>query len=391
MRRRPLRILLVNAHGTPDGGTETGLAELARALIANGVDVSFLHAFPPADLVAGVPATVLHQEHWRTSRSRRLASHVGDAASWPSDRLEKSIQQHRPDVVHTHNLPGIGTGIWEAARRRGIPVVHTLHDYHLLCPRTTLMRKDSLEACRPHPLFCGLRARLLGRWTNGLRRVLAVSQHLHQAHGDFFDGVDPGVMRNPIRPSVRPLSAPGPELRSIGYIGALHPNKGVDVLLDALPALEQRGLVLRIAGRGVLTPAVTRVARTSRALEYVGFALGDGKARFLESCDIGILPSIWREPGGPTWTMSEWLGAGRPVLVAPVGGLAEVAGTYPGSVAAEPTVAAILRSVDQLLERERWASVVQEVQGIDPLRVFDGWVDAHLELYEELARVVSDT
>ena len=300
MRRRPLRILLVNAHGTPDGGTETGLAELARALIANGVDVSFLHAFPPADLVAGVPATVLHQEHWRTSRYRRLASHVGDAASWPSDRLEKSIQQHRPDVVHTHNLPGIGTGIWEAARRRGIPVVHTLHDYHLLCPRTTLMRKDSLEACRPHPLLCGLRARQLGRWTNGLRRVLAVSQHLHQAHGDFFDGVDSGVMRNPIRPSVRPLSAPGPELRSIGYIGALHPNKGVDVLLDALPG----------SGATRVGPAHRGPRRSHTGGDQGGSNLARARVRWLcprrrqsttlESCDIGILPSIRREPGeGP--------------------------------------------------------------------------------------------
>jgi glycosyltransferase involved in cell wall biosynthesis len=379
-----MRVLLVNAHGTPDGGTETGLAELARALIAKGVDVSFLIAFAPADLVEGVPATVLHKSHWRTSTSRRLASHVEDVASWPSDRLDDVLATHAPDIVHTHNLPGTGTGIWEAARRRRIPVIHTLHDYHLLCPRTTLMRRDGSGACRPHPLLCGLRTRLLGRWVGGVDRVLAVSQHLHDAHARVFQGTEAGLMRNPVRPLPRLLGAPGAQLRRIGYIGALHRNKGVDVLLRALPGLEERGLVLRIAGRGALQGDVLEAARRTTALEYVGFAVDDDKLRFMEGCDLGVLPSIWQEPGGPTWSMSEWLGAGRPVLVSPVGGLAEVAGTYPGSVATEPTVEAILSSVDQLLDRQRWASMVQDAQNVDPRAFLDGWVGAHLAVYAEL-------
>ena len=381
---RPLRLLIVNAHGTADGGTETGIAELASALIAAGVDVSFLNAFPPADLVEGVPATVLHKEHWRVSTSRRLASHVGDVASWPSDHLVNALVEHAPDVVHTHNLTGIGTGIWEAARRRRIPVVHTLHDYHLLCPRTTLMRRDGSGPCRPHPLLCGMRTRLLGRWVGGVQRMLAVSQHLIDTHARFFIRIPSALMRNPLRPMPLVMPAPGAELRRIGYIGALHPNKGVDVLLRALPDLEKKGIVLRIAGRGALEGEVKDAARRSRALEYVGFALDDAKVDFLKSCDLGVLPSIWREPGGPTWAMSDWLSAGRPVLVSPTGGLAEVAGVMPGSVATKPTVAAILRAIDDLRQPDRWVSVVQDAQSADPRAVFDAWVAAHLDIYSTL-------
>ncbi len=379
-----MRLLLVNAHGTADGGTETGIAELASALIARGVDVSFLNAYPPADLVEGVPATVLHKTHWRTSTTRRLASHLEDAASWPSGRLDRTLGKYAPDIVHTQNLPGIGTGIWEAARRRRIPVVHTLNDYHLLCPRTTLMSKDGSQPCRPSPLLCGMRTRLLGRWVGGVRRVLAVSQHLLDAHMGFFGGVDSRLARNPLRPLARTLAAPKAELRTIGYIGALHPNKGVDVLLRSLPAFEERGLVLRIAGRGALEEDVAEAARLSSALEYVGFATGDAKSDFIESCDLGVLPSVWREPGGPTWSMSDWLSAGRPVLVAPAGGLAEVAGVTPGSIAVEPTVTGILRSVDELRVQDRWMSAVRDARGLDPGAVFDAWVDAHLEAYSEV-------
>ena len=384
MRDGALRLLLVNAHGTADGGTETGLAELARALIERGVDVSFLHGFPPADLVEGAQATVLHRAHWRESTAERLKSHVGDVASRPSARLDQALAKHAPDIVHTHNLPGIGTGIWEAAHRRRIPVAHTLHDYHLLCPRTTLMRRDGSGECRPHPLLCGLRTRRLGRWVGVVSRALAVSQHLHEAHAGFFAGIDLALMRNPIRPLPRALAPPGPAPRRLGYIGALHPNKGVDVLLRAVPALEQRGLVLRIAGRGVLAGAVAQAAEGTPALEYVGFAVGEEKLRFLESCDAGILPSIWREPGGPTWSMSEWLAGGRPVLASTAGGLAEVAGTVPGSIAIEPTVAGILRCVDQLRLPGEWPSLLQKVGSLDPQGSFRAWVDAHLGLYGEL-------
>jgi hypothetical protein len=70
--------------------------------------------------------------------------------------------------------------------------------------------------------------------------------------------------------------------------------------------------------------------------------------------------------------------------VAPAGGLAEVAGVTPGSIAVEPTVAGILRSVDELRVADRWMSVVRGAQGLDPGAVFDAWVDAHLEAYSEV-------
>ena len=55
-------------------------------------------------------------------------------------------------VLNGPNLP------WQAARRQGIPVVHTLHDYWLLCPSTTLTRRDATP-CRPSPFLCGARTR----------------------------------------------------------------------------------------------------------------------------------------------------------------------------------------------------------------------------------------
>ncbi|MGG7377432.1 glycosyltransferase, partial [Escherichia coli] len=67
---------------------------------------------------------------------------LGDAVSRPTARVREAVAAARPDVVHTNNLPGVTTAIWEVSRQLGIPVVHTIHDYYLLCPRVTLQRRD---------------------------------------------------------------------------------------------------------------------------------------------------------------------------------------------------------------------------------------------------------
>src|SRR5205807_1521843 len=115
----------------------------------------------------------------------------------PGPALRRAIADARPDLVHTNNLPGISSAVWESARQAGVPIVHTLHDYHLLCPRTTLVRRDGAP-CRPHPLLCGVR-------TSRLRRFAG-------------DG--------PLRPELAAAAARG----SLGYDGFLDGSRKLDFL-----------------------------------------------------------------------------------------------------------------------------------------------------------------
>lgn len=57
----------------------------------------------------------------------------------------------RPDVVHFHHVTCLSTTCVQEAADRGIPVVYTLHDFWLLCPRGQLLRRDeALSLCRSH-------------------------------------------------------------------------------------------------------------------------------------------------------------------------------------------------------------------------------------------------
>jgi glycosyltransferase involved in cell wall biosynthesis len=380
-----VRVLIVNAYGAAAdvGGTEKGLGLLTRHLVEQGVDVSILQAFPGAQL-PGIATTVLHGSDGRDSRLRWFENHVGDVLSLPTGAVARAVDAHRADVVHTHNLQGLGTGVWEICRRRGTPVFHTLHDYHLLCPRVTLMRANG-EPCRPSPALCGLRAARLARWAGSVSVLGGVSEFLIRAHDGVFPKIPRHVIRNPMQSEPGPASTPpSSPPRAIGYIGNLSREKGVDVLLRAAPALAERDLEVRIAGAGRLEDEVAEAAQIASNVSFHGVVKGDGKQAFLAGCDIGVVPSVWAEPGGPTHTIVEWLGAGRPTLVSPRGGLGEIIDGCPGAIAVEPTVKAFVSAVDALRDPGTWAAAVERVRPVHAEGEVERWVAQNLDIYRSL-------
>jgi len=382
-----VRVLMVSAYGEDPsaGGVEKLLLELSGRLATRGTDVSYLQAFPPRGTVGDLERTILHRTDWRDDRMRRLMNHVGDVLAWPGGDLERAVIRHRPDVVHTHNLAGISTGVWEVCRRLGLPVIHSLHDYYLLCPRVTLMRRDA-EPCRPSPMLCGLRTVRLARWAPAVSHVTGVSQHVLDMHARLFPRARVHLIRHPMAvSSLGKIRPPRAKPTVLGYIGYLDRIKGVHLLLEAAPRLEALGLRLRIAGEGRLRHEVARASEQSSNVEWDGVVLGEQKRRFFEACDLGLVPSVWAEPGGPTFTMVEWLAAGRPVLVSNRGGLGEVAEGYPGAIPVEPTVDSIVESVAGLRGPERWNKLVAEVRPIDSKLDAEEWVKRHEAIYRSTA------
>jgi glycosyltransferase involved in cell wall biosynthesis len=378
-------VLIVNAHGDDAscGGAERAVGELTDRLLAHGFEVSYIQAFPSRVQGRNLDRTILHRSDWRDDPVRRLRNHAGSVLSLPANRLMSVIADHRPDLVHTHNLPGVDTGVWEAARRLELPVVHTIWDYYLLCPRVSLTRRDG-RPCRPNPLLCGFRTRRLARWTRAVSHVIGCSQYVIDVHAELFADAAFHVFRNPIVLPARASRPPQDRPTVLGYIGSLDRIKGVDVLLEAAPRLDELGFTLRLAGDGRLRGEVARAAKTDPNVEWAGMVLGQEKWRFLESCDLGIVPSVWAEPGGPTFTMAEWLAAGRPVLVSSRGGLGEVAGVYSGSVAVDPTVDAIVEPIAALRRPGVWDELVARVRPIEGLGA-EQWAEEHVALYRSMA------
>ncbi len=382
-----MKILIVNARAEASGGgAEKHVADLAAQLSAHGHELAFLHAFPGGEVLPGSPAYVLHPTDWRDDPRRRLANHLNDLLSPASPRLAAVVDRVRPDLVHTHNLPGIGTGIWEVARRAGVPVVHTLHDYFLSCPRVTLTRRDG-SPCRPSPLLCGLRARRVQRWAGAVGEVVGVSRFILDLYAAVFPRAGRRVIRHPVVADSRPApTPPRSELRTVGYIGALEAMKGVRVILEAAPELGRLGCELRLAGRGKLEQEVSAAAARWPHVRYDGFLGAEEKERFLAECDLGLVPSVWNEPGAPAYAMVEWLLAGRPVLVSRRGGLGEAIAGLPGSIAVEPTADDLVATIGRLRSRAGWE---RALAALGPIVVEDDlgrWTAEYEAAYEAALR-----
>lgn len=378
-----MRVLLVSSHGADLslGGAERYVADLARGLARRGHDVEVLSAFPVARDGGGARTATLHRTDWRSDPWRRIRNHAGDVVARPGRALERALAAARPELVHTSNLPGISTAVWEAARLRGTPVVHTLHDFYLLCPRVTLTRRDG-SPCRPHPLLCGFRTRRLGRWAGAVREVIAGSEHLLAAHAELFPRARSHVVRLPLAPvTERLLRPPGERLSTLAYLGALEREKGVEALLGAAPGLAELGVSVRIAGNGRLRAAVE--AAEGPGLRYAGVVLGEEKLAFIEAADAAVLPSLWAEPSGPPYALLEWLAAGRPALVSTRGGLGEARG-MPGVLAIEPTPEGIVDGVRRLLDGA-WDEARGKVRQVTDAEDVERWLDEHEAIYERAA------
>ena len=132
----------------------------------------------------------------------------------------------RPEVVHTNVLAGLSLSIWTAAHHIGIPVLHTLHDYYLLCLRSGLM-KASGEQCLQRCARCWTVSQWRRRLTRNLGAVDGISQFIlekHCNHG-FFRNIPRHVVHNAVAPddsaSEPNLEQPTRSFRSTqGWIGA---------------------------------------------------------------------------------------------------------------------------------------------------------------------------
>jgi glycosyltransferase involved in cell wall biosynthesis len=147
-----------------------------------------------------------------------------------------------------------------------------------------------------------------------------------------------------------------------GYIGALHPQKGIDILLEAFRGVGD-GATLHVFGSAFGSPVSRSFWRRvgDRAPANVVFhgAYGNDQVRnVLASLDVIVVPSIWYE--NSPLTIHEAFIAGLPVITSDVGGMAELVGDGVNGIH--------FRTGDVADLRQKLLYVVQHPEILDRLR-----------------------
>jgi glycosyltransferase involved in cell wall biosynthesis len=153
--------------------------------------------------------------------------------------------------------------------------------------------------------------------------------------------------------------------RELVFVGRLIPDKGVHMLLDALALLRAEGLRprLSVVGSGPHTDSLNAKVtdlKLADQVEFIGPRSGDALAAILNTHEILVAPSVWREPFGIV--ALEAIACGCLVVGSESGGLKEAIGPC-GVTIPNGDARALANALSRLLRsRETWPRYQEQAE-----------------------------
>lgn len=360
-----MKILHVNSlyHPNAVGGAERSVRSLAESQLArkHGVSVVTLtQGTNHTGYINGVKVyyVALKNLYWPfgngdVSSFRKSLWHALDSFNpLMSGAVDGILTAEKPDVVHTHNLTGFSASIWRAATRRERPVVHTLRDYSLLCPKATMFSDN--KNCGSQHWGCRVHSAARMALSNNISAVTAVSQFTldrHIAAGAFAAVPIKAVIHNFLSRDSNEVPRPTRARRvfTFGFMGQLAPAKGLDVLLRAFPIGPDAECELVIAGKG--KPDYERILKAQAAGKNVRFLGTSRPEDFYPAIDVLVVPSLWHEP--LCRVIIEAYSYGIPVIASDRGGIPELVDHLRSGILFDPDDPDMLRLQLQRLSSDR--------------------------------------
>lgn len=271
------------------------------------------------------------------------------------------LDELQPDVAHIGHLNHLSTGLVDELNQRQIPIVFTLHDFWLMCPRGQFLtrsigRDHNFELCsgqdnRKCATSC-YQVYFSGKpteaeedtlnWTSWVGRrmeearsiiakvdlFIAPSHYLKNRFVKDFNipeskitYLDYGFPTEYLTSTEKAAEKTG---FTFGYIGTHIPAKGVNQLIEAFKQLKTP-VALKIYGRknGQSTKALEKMAADSHNPiafmgEYINQNLAD---EVFSKVDCIVVPSIWGE--NSPLVIHEAQACKIPVITADFGGMKE--------------------------------------------------------------------
>jgi len=307
------------------GGAQESVRILAESLAAHGHQVSvWATTYLPgqkktSEVHANVRVTFLPiaNVYWPHGKRPELLKpfwHAIDSHNpIMARRVGQLLDEEQPDVLHTNILAGFSPAIWAEASRRNIPVVHTLRDYYLVCPKGARFKNGT--ECGSPCVSCRVYSFAKMHATRHVDAVVSISRHLSKNHRIL------SPIREVIHNSYRADGTLPPKKDDghlkVGYLGRLFETKGIELLINAVRQTESAHLY--IAGKG--TPDYAEALRRMAPSRTTFLGAVPPRTLF-EKIDVLVVPSLWHEPFGRV--AIEALAWGIPVVASLRGGLREI-------------------------------------------------------------------
>ena len=288
--------------------------------------------------------------------------------------FERVLKETRADLVHFQHLHLHSIGYIDIAAQLGLPMVYTLHEYLLMCPRMGQLLLPELEPCPgPEPARCAQcvadqvapgpeeiplapapedgagwsgealadlpphphleavvrRRQEIARRLRKVNLFISPSRFLRQRFIDEGLIEDDRILFSdngfPVELFERREREPSSSGLRVGFVGTIAEFKGVHLLVEAMAGIDDPEVSCQIHGALDTFPDYKERLLAMPGIERVELhgAFEHGEiGRILSGIDVLVVPSLWFE--NSPLTIHEAFLAGVPVLASDRGGMAEL-------------------------------------------------------------------
>jgi len=297
------------------------------------------------------------------------------------------LEREKPDIAHVGHLNHLSTGLIVALKKASIPVVFTLHDFWLMCPRGQFLQRN-YDGCNTHKLCTGQEDKKcaiscyqmffsgqadfyeqdLNYWSNWIARrmktmrnlismvdlFIAPSKYLRNRFTNDFKlpknkirYLDYGFPTHYLQPIVKNKKE---SIFTFGYIGTHIPAKGVNLLIEAFQQIKVPAK-LKIWGwkdAKSQKALLEMVEENANEIEFCGEYINENLATVVFSqINTIVVPSIWGE--NSPLVIHEAQACHIPVITADYGGMSEYVQHQVNGLLFEH------RSTSSLVRQMKWA------------------------------------
>ncbi len=268
------------------------------------------------------------------------------------------IKEIKPDIAHIGHLNHLSSGIVDELKKQNIPILYTLHDFWLMCPRGQFLQRNFdgqnlFSLCdKQENEKCAVSCYKMYQsgtnsnddkkyWTqwidtrmNAFRKIAEKIDLFHAPSRYLMDRFicDFDIPKEKIfyldygfpTHYLNPVKSNSNDVFTFGYIGTHIPAKGVNLLIKAFSRLKDKAK-LKIFGRehGQNSAALKELAKQSQnTIEFCGEYVNQNLATMVfNKVNCIVVPSIWTE--NSPLVIHEAQACKIPVITADAGGMKE--------------------------------------------------------------------
>jgi len=257
-------------------------------------------------------------------------------------KMERFLRDYTPDVAHFHIFQHqISVSTFGPLRKRGIPIILTVHDLKPMCPNYKMyVDGEVCEACKGGK-FVNCFKRRCNDGSTGKSLLNTLEMYFHHARG-YYDWVDQYITVSQFYrdkmlewdfPESQVTYLPNyidfekiPARQEAGehvlFFGRLSEEKGIEQVLAA--ARVNSDIPHLIAGTGPAEAALKQQAADQDItnVKFVGFQSGQALEDLIANSRMAVIPSTWYE--NCPMSVLESFAHGTPVVGSRIGGIPEL-------------------------------------------------------------------